>query len=153
MTTKITALDDLILALVAAFDAAVTYPVTDGPPSKQMPRGTSKYLAVFASEAEDQSQADDSATMEQSLYGLGQIAREETLNIKCVAGGRARDVTQARSIAMSVVQDAGANIPKHPTNETYGCFISQVESARPHNVAGGAVVTIQFTITASARLT
>jgi hypothetical protein len=153
MPIKVTALDGLILAVVAAVDAAVTYPVYDGPPSKQPNRGITQYVAIFATEAEDQSQADDSAVMDQVFYGLGQVAREEHLSIKCVAGAKASTVTAARSLAMSVIQDVGAALPRNPTPETYGCLISAVDAAKPHNTAGGAVVTIQFTIYATARLT
>lgn len=153
MTTKISALDDLVVVLVSTLDAALAYPVSDGPPSKQAARGSTQYLAVFATDAESQDQADDAATMEQTFSGLGQVSREEHIEIKCVAGGRASTIAQARSRAMSVVQDVGANIPKHPTNETYGVFVSHVDSAKPHNLSGGAVVTVQFTISATARLT
>lgn len=150
---KVTALDDVIVAVVAALRAAVTYPVTDGPPSKQPFRGVDKYVAVFATDAEDQTQADDAALMNQTFYGLGQVAREEQLQIRCIAGARATTVAAARHTAMLILQDVGLSIPKNPTPETYGALISSVDSARPHNTAGGAVVTIPFTISATARLT
>ncbi len=153
---KLTALDEVILAIVAAVKADVSYPVWDGPVSKRPDRSETKILLIGAEEYTDPSEdASDTnaAKMDQEWVGLGQAAREETLEIYCVAIGRGTTVANARSLAMAVVKDVGDNIGLHPTNETYGAFISSVSAARSRNTSGGAIVQIQFVISAKARLT
>jgi hypothetical protein len=150
---KVTAIDDVILAVVAALKAAVTYPVFDGPPSKLPDRGVDRFVAIGADDINDQTKPANSAKMQQQWYGLGQVARLEDLQIDCVAVGRAKSIASARSIANVVVKDVGTNLGKHLTAETYGAMVGDVGEVRSHNTTGGAVVQILFTITASARLT
>src|ERR1700755_2357687 len=121
MPTKVTALGETIAAVFTALDTAISYPVYLGPPSKQPGRTANKYLSVFATEAEDQSQADDAAIMNQTWSGLGQVAREETIDIKCVAGAKASTVAAALTLAVSILTDVGMALPNKPTSETYGC--------------------------------
>lgn len=150
---KVTAIDDVIVAVVAALKAAVAYPVYDGPPSKLPTRGADRFVAIGADDINDQTQPAKSAEMSQQWYGLGQVARLEDLHIDCVAVGRAKSIADARLIAMAVVEDIGMNLGKHLTPETFGAMVGEVSAVRSHNVAGGAIVQIQFVITASARLT
>lgn len=150
---KATAINDVTLAIVAAIDAAVTYPVFDGPPSK-LPSGVNQYqfLAIGVEVLDDQSQPANAAEMSQAWVGLGEPARYEDLVIHCVAVGRADSIANARALAMAILQDVDTNMPKHPTPESYNALISAVTAVRPHNLPGGAIVHIQFTVSASARL-
>lgn len=153
MTNKTTAIDDVIVSVVATLTSALTYSVFDGPPSKLPIRGTDRYLVVGADDINDQTNPTNTAHMNQVWYGLGAVAREETLFIECMAVGKAKTIALARSVAMAVVQDVGVNLPQHPTAETYGAMVDSVSSLRSHNVSGGAIVQVTFTIQASARLT
>jgi hypothetical protein len=148
---KLTAIDDLILAVVAAVDAAVDYPVFDGPPTPKNPK-SDRYVVIGAEELNDQSDPTDSAAMHQEWKGLGQAAHDEELAIRCVAYGRARSVKLARAIALGVVGDVHDHLGKHPTPETYGALID-VTAVRAHNVTGGALVHVRFTISAKANHT
>jgi hypothetical protein len=147
---KITTIDEAIIAIVAAMKAAVTYTVTDGPPSK-LPRDN-RFLAIGAEQLDDQAEPTTAATGEQEFYGLGEVSRLEQIRINCVASGRARSVADARSLAMSVVSDVGTHLPRNPTAETYSALIGSVTAVRHHNLPGGALVHIEFTITATARI-
>jgi hypothetical protein len=150
---KITAINDVTLAIVAAIDAGVAYPVFDGPPSK-LPSGTGQYqwLVIGADVLDDQSGPATASVMDQEWSSLGEVSRAEEMRIHCVAVGRANSIANARALAMTVIQDVGTFLPRHPTQETYNALISTVSAVRPHNVAGGALVHIEFTISASARL-
>ena len=92
--------------------------------------------------------------MDQVWKGLGQIARDETLQIPCVAVGIAvkGTVAQARVVAVSVVQDVFDNLNTHPTDDTYGALVSAITSTEARNMSGGAEVIAKFTISANARL-
>ena len=61
-------------------------------------------------------------------------------------------VALARAAANAVVQDAFDHLGTHPTSETYNALVSAITSVRSRNTSGGAVVYIQFTISATARL-
>ena len=149
----VTAIDAVTLAIIAAIDAAVAYPVFDGPPSK-LPRGTDQYkwLAIGVDVLDDQAGPATAAVMTQVWSGLGEVSRAETMDIHCVAVGRGTSIASARALAMAVIQDVGQYLPKHPTPESYNALISTVSAVKPHNMAGGALVHIEFTISASARL-
>jgi hypothetical protein len=150
---KVTSIDDVILALVSALQGAVAYPVFDGPPSKLPLRTDDRFLAVGAEQIDEQTDPVDSAGMDQEWRGLGNRARYETLRVNCVAIGRAKTIADARAVAMAVLGDVGSNLSIHPTLETYSALVSTVTAVRSHNTTGGAVVQIQFIITANARLT
>lgn len=149
---KTTVIDDVILALVAALDAALPYPVFDGPPSKRADRNTSVYLIIGADDAQDDEV--NSADMSAVLKGLGQKSREETLSIHCVAVGKAIDgnVSTARHLALNAIGDVTPVLPKNITPESYGSQVSQISTVRSKNQPGGSVVTVGFTIETSARL-
>lgn len=153
MTTKVSSIDDVILAIVTALDAAVSYPVYDGPPSNWPDRTVSKWVSVGADDLTDQENFTISATMDQEWTGLGPGARYETIQINCVAVAKSTSIAAARSLAMSVIEDAGSNLAVHPTDETYGALVSSVAAVRSHNITGGAIVHVNFVITANARLT
>jgi hypothetical protein len=150
---KVTAIDEVTLAVVTAIRAGVTYPVFDGPPSK-LPSGPKQYkwLAIGVDVLNDQSGPATAAVMDQVWSGLGEPSRAEEMHIHCVAVGRADSIANARALAMAVIQDVGTYLPKHPTPESYNALISAVSAVRPHNMAGGALVHVEFTISASARL-
>jgi hypothetical protein len=149
---KTTVIDDVILALVAALDTALTYPIFDGPPSKRADRSVPVYLIIGADDAADDEV--DSATMSSQWVGLGQVSREEMLDIHCMAVGKAINgsVATARRTAMNAIQDVNTYMPKSLTPETYGGQVSNVDSVKSKNEPGGAIVTIAFTIQVSARL-
>lgn len=149
---KTTAIDDVILAIVSALSAALTYPVFDGPPSKRADRQTDVYLIIGADDASDDEV--NSADMNAEWAGLGQASRRETLYIHCAAVGKAVEgsVASARSAAINAIDDVTLHMPKSPTPETYGCQVSEVGSVKSKNAPGGSVVTVEFTIEASARL-
>ena len=150
---KATSVNDVILALVASLQAAVSYPVYDGPPSKKPLRGVNQYVAIGVEDLDDQASPTTSALMDQTYSGLGQKAREETLHINCAAYGSASTVTQARALAVAALQDVDTYLGVHPTSETYNALVSAISAIRSHNLPGGAIVHIQFTVSATARLT
>jgi hypothetical protein len=152
---KLTAIHDVITAVVATLDAAATYPVYDGPISNRPGNTVDRYVIIGAEELTtgEGETPTNSATMDQTWYGLGQPAREENLNIECIAVAKAKTVALARGIAFSLIQDTFNSIGTHPSTETFNALVSGVTSVRSRNVSGGAVVYIQFTISASARLT
>ena len=156
MTTKVSALNDALTSVVTGMRAAVAYSVFDGPPTKRPGRTVTQYLVIGAEQLDDQANPTTAATMNQSFSGLGQIARDEHIEIHCVAVGRAiaDQITTARAAAMSIVQDVGAYLAanKHPTNELYNMLVSDVSAAQVHNTPGGAIVHIQFVISAEANL-
>ena len=149
---KTTVIDDMILALVTALDTALAYPVFDGPPSKRADRNTPVYLIIGADDSQDDEV--NSADMSAVWKGLGQKSRDETLSIHCVAVGKAIDgsVATARHLALNAIADVTPVLPKNPTPESYGPQVSQISTVRSKNQPGGAVVTVGFTIEASARL-
>jgi hypothetical protein len=153
---KVTAVDDVIVALVAALKAAVTYEVSDGPVTKRPARDSTQLLVIGSEEPwnDEDGNATNSAMMQQVWKGLGQASRDETMQIPCVAVGYAYGgtVAAARGLAKNAVQDAFNNLNPHPTSATYNALVSDVGSVESRNQAGGAVVTIKFTISASARL-
>src|SRR5258708_4820340 len=104
---KVTAVGDVIVALVAAVTAATSYPVFDGPFTKRPSRITTDYVVIGAEEAYNDEGVNPiiSGSMSQVWKGLGQVARDETLQIPCVAVGIAvkGTVAQARAQALSVV--------------------------------------------------
>ena len=152
---QVTAVDDVIVALVAALRAAVTYPVFDGPPSKRPGRGIDRYVVIGAEnlDAGEEMPSDKSAEMAQVWTGLGQPARDEELHINCVAVGKGTSIAQARGFAKAAVQDTFNNLGLHPTSQTYNALVSDINAVRSRNVPGGAVVYIEFIVSASARLT
>ena len=153
--TDITSIDDLIVAIVAAVEAAVTYPVYDGPPTSLPARTVTQFVAIGADNL-DHDETDppaEAAIMEQEWKGLGQVARYETAHLNCVAVGRADTVASARALAKAVVTDVGQNIGIHPTVTSYNALIDQVTAVRVKPTSGGAYVHILFTISANARLT
>jgi hypothetical protein len=152
---KVTALGDVITAVVAAIGAVVTYPVSDGPFTKRPARGvTGKYLAIGAEEpyVDEDGNPLSAGSMQQTWKGLGQVARDEELQIPCCAIGKAASVSAARALAEAAMQDIFDNLGKHPTSDTYNALVSEVSGVDSRPVAGGAVVTIHFVISASARL-
>lgn len=149
---KASVISDVIVAVVAALDAAVSYPVFDGPPSRRPARGTTQFLVIGAETLDDDQGEVSAAVMDQVWRGLGEVARDETLEIYCVAVGRASTIAQARLLAMGIIQDVTTNLPKNPTAETYNALISNVGALKVNNTAGGAVVQIEFVISATARL-
>lgn len=152
---KTTAIDDVILALVSALGSVVDYPVYDGPSRKHPNRSVAKYLVIGGEDPYLDENGDpvNTSGMQQSWKGLGQTARDEDLDIYCVAVGKAPDNPTARSIALAAVQDASDHLGKNPTPETYKALVSAVTGIEVSHAAGGAVVTVKFTISASARLT
>ena len=155
--TKVSDIDGFMLAIIAAVEAAVTYPVFDGPPTSLPARTVSQFVAIGADNIDsaiaDTGLTTDSARMNQEWHGLGQVARYEEVTINCVAVGRADTVTNARQLALEVVEDVGKNIALHPTATSYNALVSAVESVKSQPTSGGAFVHVQFVITASTRLT
>lgn len=155
---KLTAVGDVITAVAAALDAAVAYPVFDGPMTTKPGRTEFTAVAIGAENPyvdEDRNPV-NSADMSQVWRGLGQVARDEALHIPCCAVGKAATVAQARALALSAGQDvfdALRGLGRNPTPETYGALVSDVTSIDSRPTAGGAVVTVHFIISASARLT
>jgi hypothetical protein len=153
---KATAVDDVITALVAALKAVVTYEVSDGPVTTRPSRTAAQLLVIGSEEPwnDEDGNPTNSAMMQQVWQSLGQRSREETMQIPCVAVGYAHagTVATARGLALGAVQDAFTNLNPHPTDATYNALVSDVGSTESRNQAGGAVVTVKFTISASARL-
>lgn len=151
---KLTSLDDVIKAIVAQLESTVDYPVYDGPPKKHPTRSVEKYIVVGSAEPyiDDNLDPVNTAMMQQTWSGLGQRARDEALQIPCVATGKAPTIAAARPVALAAGQDAFDTLGKNPTPETYNALVSDVASAEANYSAGQAVVTVRFTISASARL-
>jgi len=155
MVMKLTAIHDVIVAVTAALDAAVSYKVFDGPISKRPGRGDSVFVTIGSIDPfnDEDGNPVESASMNQVWKGLGQPARDEDLHIPCCAVGKSSTVPLARALALNAVQDAFNSIGLHPTNEVYNALVSDVTAIESKNVAGGSVVIAHFVITASARLT
>lgn len=156
---KATAINDVILAVVESLSAAVSYPVFDGPPADYPNRKIDQYVSIGAENIDDQTDPTHSAQMDAEWKGLGQKLREESLSINCVAVAksakeprRGGTIAEARAIAMQVMQDVQDHLPLTPSAETYNAQVSAISAVRSHNITGGAIVQIQFTISATARL-
>jgi len=150
-----TSIHDVILTVVSTMQGAVTYEVFDGPPTKLPGRKETKFLVIGAESplTDDEAPVYDAATMAQEWKGLGQKRREEEIRINCVAVGKSTTVAIARGLAVGILDDIATNLPVHPgSDNTYNALISEVNSTRVRNVPGGAVVQIQFTISAHANL-
>lgn len=149
-----TTIDELISGIVSTMGAAVSYKVYDGVPSK-LPetRTVTQYLVVGAENLDNREAFTSSAHMEQAWRGLGQAAREETVFVDCVAVGIARSVASARANATAILNDIQTHLPTHPTANSYNALIEQVVAVRSKNAQGGAIVQMQFIITAKARIT
>ncbi|MGH7239681.1 MAG: hypothetical protein ACREHG_06400, partial [Candidatus Saccharimonadales bacterium] len=89
----------------------------------------------------------------QQWKGLGAIAREETVTIYCIAVGISASISGARSNAHDVLNDVTTNLPLKPTSNSYNALIDQVGAVSSRNLSGGAMVHIEFTISAEARIT
>lgn len=146
----------VLTAIVAAVKAGVTYPVYDGPPTSLPSKTTSQFVAIGCDTLEGLNEETappvDSAEMEQSWKGLGQVSRGETMRVNCVAVGRADTVANARGLAIGVVTDVGQNVPVHPTSSSYNALLAEVISVKAKPTSGGAFVHVQFVITAQAQL-
>jgi len=149
-----TTIDELITGIVSTIGAAVNYKVYDGVPSK-LPetRIVTQYLVIGAENLDNREAFTSSAHMEQAWAGLGAVARDETVFIDCVAVGIAKSIAGARANATAVLNDVKTNLPTHPTSNSYNALIEQVVAVRSLNVQGGAIVQMQFIITAKARIT
>jgi hypothetical protein len=159
MSIKATALDDVITAVVAALQSAnLGYPVFDGPPTNRPVRGINRYVCIGLEELPPDDKTEvNIGTSDQTWYGLGQRAKEEHVNIECVAVGKATSAATARALATGVIQSVSDNLVALKTNpnttETYNALVSAVPGARVRDEPGGTVIVMQFTITAIARLT
>jgi hypothetical protein len=157
VTINATAIDDVMTAVVATLDAALAYPVFDGPPTTLPDRDQFKFVAVGAEvplETGEDAAPTNSATMNQVWKGLGAPKREEEMNINCVAVGKsATTIASARGLAVAIINDVAANLSLHPgTLDTWNALVSDVVDTRSLNVPGGAVVQMQFVITVRANL-
>lgn len=151
---KVTSLDDVIVAVVAALKAAnLGYPVFDGPPSQRPGREATRYVCIGLEDLPANDAEANSATMDQAWAGLGEKARYENLHVECVAVGKAKSAADARSLAIAVIQDVANNLSIHPSAETFNALVSAVTAARVRDTGGGTVIVVQFTISANARLT
>lgn len=152
---KVSATDDVITAVVANLSANVSYNVFDGPITKLPGRAQEMFIVVGSEDPQNDEAGSPvrSADMNQTWKGLGQVARDEELHIPCCAVGKSSTVTKARKLALSVTQDVFNYMGLHPTTETYNALVSDVSAIDSRNTAGGAVVTVKFTISAKARLT
>src|SRR5690242_3731442 len=151
-----TAIHDVITGIVSTIDAAVAYPVFDGPPTTLPDRDQTKFVVIGAEaplETGEDAAPVDSATMNQFWKGLGAKKREEEMHINCVAVGKTTTIAAARGLAVGVIDDVATNLGLHPgTLDTWNALVSDVVDTRSLNVPGGAVVQMQFTITVRANL-
>lgn len=156
---KVTAVDELISAIVTALKAAVSYPVFDGPIDSMPGRSEDRFVVVGADKLQtdpsDDTDYAESATVQQEWTGLGQVARSEQVGINCIAVGRgwSKSVAYVRGVAKAVVDDVASNLGIHPTAETYGALVSEISAIQSRNTSGGAIVQAHFVISVSARLT
>jgi len=148
-----TTIDEVITAIVSTVGDSVSYKVYDGPPSK-LPdtRSVTQYLVIGAENLDNREAFTSSAHMEQAWAGLGQVARDETVFIDCVAVGISKSIAGARAKALAVLNDVKTSLPTHPTSDSYNALIEQVTAVRSVNVSGGAIVQMQFIITTKARI-
>jgi len=155
-STRSTAIDDVIVWLVSTLDAALTYPVFDGPPTSLPDRDQLKFVAIGAEtplETGEEATPVNAATMSQVYKGLGGKIREEEMNINCVAVGKTTTIAAARGLAVGVIDNVSTNLGFHPgTLQTWNALVSDVVDTRSLNVPGGAVVQMQFVITVRANL-
>lgn len=153
MTVVATTIDAVILAVVSAIDAGVSYTVYDGMPSK-LPetRLVTQYLVIGVENLDNRDNFTSSANMAQTWAGLGQVARDEDVFINCVAVGVSKSIAGARANAKAILNDVVAYLPTHPTSDSYNALVEQVTSVRSKNVQGGALVHMEFIISAKARI-
>jgi hypothetical protein len=155
-STHSTAIDDVIVWIVATLTAALSYPVFDGPPTSMPDRDQFQFVAIGAEsplETGEEAPPVNAANMSQVYKGLGGRIREEDMNINCVAVGKSTTIAAARGLAVSVINNVATNIGFHPgTLDTWNALVSDVVDTRSLNVPGGAVVQMQFVITVRANL-
>lgn len=151
-----TAINDVILWIVSTLDAALSYPVFDGPPTAMPDRDQMKFVAIGAEtplETGEEASPIDAAQMSQVYKGLGGKMREEEMHINCVAVGKDSTIAVARGLAVGVIDNVSTNLGFHPgTLDTWNALVSDVVDTRSLNVPGGAVVQMQFVITVRANL-
>lgn len=153
MTLLATTIDEVILAIVSTLSGALSYKVYDGVPSK-LPetRSVTKYLVIGAENLDNREGFTQAADMTQTWAGLGQVARDELVYIHCVAVGVSTSIAGARANAVAILDDVRNHLPTHPSTNTYNALIEQITLVRTKNAHGGALVHIEFTITAKARI-
>ena len=151
-----TAIDDVIVWIVATLSAALSYPVFDGPPSNLPDRDELKFVVIGAEsplETGEDAGPVNAADMGQVYKGLGAKMREEEMHINCVAVGKTTTIAAARGLAVGVIDNVSTNLGFHPgTLDTWNALVSDVVDTRSLNVPGGAVVQMQFVITVRANL-
>jgi hypothetical protein len=156
MTATATAIDNVIPWIVSTLNAALAYPVFDGPPSSLPDNAETRFAAIGAEsplETGEEATPVNAATMSQVWKGLGAKRREEEMIINCVAVGKSTTIAAARTLATSVINDVAVNLTLHPgTLDTWNALVSDVMDTRSLNVSGGAVVQMQFAITVRANL-
>lgn len=151
---KATAIDEVILAVVSALDAALAYRVLDGSPIVNPEVGTGwpsdhQFIVVGGNLTDPEAPFAD---MDSEYTGLGTRIRTEELRIYCAAVGRAHDVKDARALAVAAVNDVGQYLAAKPTAATYNAIVSNVNNARIASRHKGTSIQIEFTITCKARL-
>ena len=131
----------------------MSYKVYDGIPSK-LPetRVVTKYLVIGAENLDDRENFTSAANMEQTWAGLGQVARDETVFINSIAVGVSTSIAGARANAKAVLDDVRNHLSTHLSTNTYNAMIEQVTSVKSKNAHGGAIVQMEFIITAKARI-
>ena len=151
-----TAIHDVILWVVSTLDAALPFPVFDGPPSELPDRDQLKFVVIGAEsplETGEDAGPVNAADMGQVYKGLGAKMREEEMHINCVAVGKTATIAAARGLAVGVIDNVSTNLGFHPgTLDTWNALVSDVVDTRSLNVPGGAVVQMQFVITVRANL-
>lgn len=151
-----TAINDVILWIVSTLEAALSYPVFDGPPTALPDRDEMKFVVIGAEsplETGEDAGPVNAADMGQVYKGLGAKMREEEMHINCVAVGKTTTIAAARGLAVGVIDNVSTNLGFHPgTLDTWNALVSDVVDTRSLNVPGGAVVQMQFVITVRANL-
>lgn len=148
-----TTVDEAILAVVNQMSGSVNYKVYDGIPTK-LPdtRTVTKYLVVGAETLDDRENFTSMAHMEQQWVGLGQVARDEVVFINCVATGVSTSIAGARANAKAILDDIRNHMSPRLSTNTYNALIEQVTSVKAKNAHGGAIVQMEFIISANARI-
>jgi hypothetical protein len=151
MENVTTALDKVILAIVAALTSAMpAIRIFDGTPAIRdgvsVPSVT-QYVVIAGTLDPEENVVDVVTTWR------GNRSKIEEMNIHCLAVGRASRLPAARALAVAAIESVGSNLPVKPTDESWNALVSAVDGMQTVNAQSGATVHVSFTINVKATLT
>lgn len=147
------ALNDVIVAVAAAFDAALAVPVYDGP---QVTAGSIASFVLVGSTGEDE----DAATTDLDLSSMGNLWDDESGDIACSAWAQSGGATiqSLRVTAATLVESCRDALTANPTlgGVLPPGWMARVQgrvALRQSQTSKGPVVRFTFNVTYSTLLT